>query len=90
MQQTTTVPDAGPDQTLCADTSTAILAANDAIVGKGSWLYINGPKGYTITDSISALTTVTGLVTGNYNFSWAITNSVCPTSSDYYANNCFR
>jgi PKD repeat protein len=76
-----TVAAAGPDQNLCAAT-TATLAANTAIVGNGTWAYVSGPAGYTITNPALPNTTITGLVTGTYVFSWTIINSVCPPTSD--------
>ena len=76
-----TVANAGPDQNLCAATNTA-FAGNTAVVGTGVWTYVSGPAGYTITTPASPVSTLTGLVTGTYIFSWTITNSVCPPTTD--------
>jgi large repetitive protein len=72
---------AGPDQTLC-DSPTVILAGNTPSNGTGSWSYISGPVGYTITNVSNPGTTVTGLTPGTYVFRWSITNNVCPPNSD--------
>jgi len=78
---TATVAAAGPDQNLCASTLTT-LAGNTALVGTGIWTYVSGPAGYTITNAALSNTTVTGLVIGTYVFSWTITNSICPPTTD--------
>jgi len=76
-----TVAAAGPDQTLCAATTTT-LAGNTAVIGTGTWTYISGPAGYVITSPSSPTTTITNLVTGVYVFKWTISNSVCPPTTD--------
>jgi len=81
VSQLATIAAAGPDQNLCAATS-ATLAGNTAVVGTGVWTFISGPPGYTITNPTAPSTTVIGLLTGTYIFSWTITNSVCPPTTD--------
>lgn len=76
-----TVANAGPDQNLCAATNT-VFAANTAVIGTGVWTYVSGPAGYTIANPASPTSALTGLITGTYVFSWTITNSVCPASTD--------
>ncbi len=76
-----TIAAAGPDQTLCAATTTT-LAANTAVIGAGIWTYVSGPGGSNITNPALPSSTITGLVTGVYVFRWTITNSVCPSTTD--------
>ena len=71
---------AGPNQTLCADT-TATLAGNTPAIGNGIWTQVAGPSSSVITAPNSPNSTVTGLVTGVYVYSWTISNGVCPSSS---------
>jgi gliding motility-associated-like protein len=72
---------AGNDQTLC-DSPTVILTGNTPSNGTGTWSYVSGPTGYTITNTADPGTTVTGLTPGIYVFRWTITNNVCPPNSD--------
>jgi len=72
-----TVAAAGPNQTLCATSTT--LAANVAIVGTGLWTLISGTG--TITTPASESSTVTGLGVGANVFQWTISNAPCPAST---------
>ncbi len=76
---TPTVAIAGPDQTICAATTT--MAANSATVGTGLWSLVSGPNTPGITTPASPATTITGMITGTYLFRWTISNGVCPPSS---------
>jgi gliding motility-associated-like protein len=75
-----TISNAGPDQTICATSST--MAGNTAAIGTGTWTQISGPNTATITTPGSASTTMTGLVAGSYVFQWTISNAPCTASSD--------
>lgn len=71
---------AGPDQTLCAVTTTT-LAGNTAVVGTGTWTQVGGAAA-TISNINSPTPTITGLNTGTYTFRWTISGSPCGTTSD--------
>jgi PKD repeat protein len=79
---------AGPDQSLCLAISTN-LSANIPTVGTGSWSYVSGPAGYTITDPALAATSVTGLTVGVYIFRWTTNFSNCTVSTDDVQVNVF-
>ncbi|MFO0355862.1 MAG: gliding motility-associated C-terminal domain-containing protein [Sphingobacteriaceae bacterium] len=72
-----TTSNAGPSQTICANTAT--LAANTPVVGVGSWNVQTGP-GLLVTPT-SPNTQVTSLGLGSNVFQWVITNGVCPAST---------
>ena len=74
----TTVADAGSDQTVCSTTST--LAGNIPIVGTGTWAVISG--GASVTTPSDSTSEVTGLSIGDNLFQWMISNGVCPTTKD--------
>ena len=73
-----TVADAGPDQTVCDDSTD--LAGNTPSVGIGTWSLIGGSG--SITDPNNPASPVTGLGIGANTFEWSITNGVCPASKD--------
>lgn len=75
---TITASDAGPDQTICTNTTT--LAANIVTTGSGVWRLVSGAG--TFTDSLSPTTTVTGISTGTNIYNWYITNGSCDASWD--------
>ncbi|MFZ4057372.1 MAG: PKD domain-containing protein, partial [Ferruginibacter sp.] len=76
-----TAPLAGADQEVCA-LNVLTMTANTITVGTGSWSYVSGPAGYSITDASSPTTTITGLVPGVYVFRWSVTNGICPAIFD--------
>jgi hypothetical protein len=76
--QTPTTAAAGPDQTICATSTT--LAGNTAVVGSGVWTLQSGMG--TITTPGSPTSGVTGLGVGANVFRWTITNGVCVASFD--------
>lgn len=71
-----TVPEAGPDQTIC-ETGTATLAANTIVEGTGKWLQISGPIGsfFSNTGNPNAVFTPNG--SGTYVLQWSATNLSC-------------
>ncbi|WP_161596709.1 DUF7927 domain-containing protein [Chitinophaga vietnamensis] len=75
-----TAASAGPDQELCADSSTT-LAGNTPVIGTGTWTQVNGPSTAVFTDANKGNTTVTGLVPGTYIFRWKIVSGACAPSS---------
>lgn len=81
-----TVANAGPDQTLCNETTT-ILAGNAPVnLGEtGLWTIPAGAPSATFADAASPTTTVSNLVAGQtYRFVWTITGTgACgPTSNE--------
>lgn len=75
-----TTSQAGPDQTICASSTT--LAANNATIGTGVWTQISGPPGATFSNSNSPVSTVSSLVVGVYTFRWTISNGACASTQD--------
>ena len=75
-----TPANAGPDQSLCNETTTT-LAGNMPAIGTGFWTVINGPA--NITTPTSPTSGVTGLMPGTVvTLQWNITNGICPPSID--------
>ncbi|MEO8768903.1 MAG: PKD domain-containing protein [Ferruginibacter sp.] len=81
--QDVTIANAGPTQTQCGSTIT--MAANTALTGTGTWTQLSGIPA-TITTPTSPITTITGLTTGTYVFTWTITNGGCISSSNVTIN----
>jgi gliding motility-associated-like protein len=79
--QPVTTANAGPDQQLC-NLTTATLAANTASSGTGKWTQIAGPTTVSFTNSADPNTTINGLTTGTYLFTWTISNNLCTDSKD--------
>ena len=78
-----TVANAGPDQTgasMCGLT-TATLAANNPVIGTGSWSIVGGAGG-TITTPSSPVSTFTGTAGATYVLRWTISNGSCTASTD--------
>ena len=72
-----TVAVAGPNQTICNNSTT--LAGNAPTVGTGTWTLISGAG--TITNPNLENTTVTGLGVGANVFEWSIAVANCPPST---------
>ncbi|WP_295129274.1 Ig-like domain-containing protein [uncultured Chitinophaga sp.] len=72
---------AGPDQSLCALTSTT-LAGNNPTTGTGVWTQVSGPTTATFASAGTFNTTVSNLATGTYNFRWTISSGICAVSTD--------
>lgn len=73
---------AGSDQTLSCSNSTLTLAGNNPSVGTGLWTQVSGPNTAVFTSASTYNSTVTGLSTGTYVFTWTITNGTCTSSSN--------
>jgi gliding motility-associated-like protein len=78
VQARPTPPQAGADQTICADT--LVLGANTPANGIGTWSLVSGNA--TFDDSLNAATTVRGMLPGTTILRWTIRNGVCPPLSD--------
>lgn len=76
-KNTTTLANAGPNQTICANSTT--LAANNPSQGTGNWTIISGTGQFA--DATNPTTAVSGLSTGANVFRWTITNAPCPSST---------
>ncbi|HLP13747.1 MAG TPA: T9SS type A sorting domain-containing protein [Flavobacteriales bacterium] len=79
---TPSTSNAGPDQTICATTTSVTMAGNTPTTGTGTWTKISGPAGGTITTPTSPTTTITALVAGTYVYQWTIANPPCTNSTD--------
>ncbi|MFD2247268.1 beta strand repeat-containing protein [Pontibacter ruber] len=78
---------AGTAQTVCS--STASLQGSDPAPGTGRWSVRSKPTGSadpTFTAATSAATTVTGLVSGSYTFTWTVTSSCGGSNSSSSAD----
>lgn len=76
-----TTPYAGNDTTVCVQ-NTFQLNANPAVGGIGYWQWINGPTRPVFNDSLLHNAMVSNLASGQYQFSWTVTNGICPILSD--------
>jgi large repetitive protein len=79
------VSNAGPDQSICsAVASSVFMAANNPLVGSGSWSQSPlDPLTGTIATASSFNTQITGLTAaGTYEFKWTISNDPCTATSD--------
>jgi hypothetical protein len=72
---------AGPDQSLCNVTSTA-LAGNTPGSGTGAWSVLSGPSAAVFGVPSSPFSTISGLIPGTYQFIWSISNGSCAVSKD--------
>jgi len=73
-----TVPNAGPDQTVCS--STATLAGNTISAGTGTWSLVSGTA--AITTPSSPTSQVTNLGMGDNVLRWTADNLGCTQSDD--------
>lgn len=74
-----TVANAGPDQTLCNNTTT--LAANAPGSGTGAWTIVSGIGGTIVTPS-SPASVFNGTPGNVYVLRWTISNGTCTPSTD--------
>ncbi|AYN03532.1 gliding motility-associated C-terminal domain-containing protein [Flavobacterium sp. 140616W15] len=71
---------AGPDQTICNQT-TITLAATAPAVGTGIWSLISGPNSPVFSDLKSATSNLSGLISGEYILQWKTSNGFsCPSN----------
>ena len=80
------VAQAGSNQTITLPTNTISLNGNgvdsDGTISTYLWTKIAGPAAGTITDASSALTTVKGLIEGNYIFQLTVTDNAGAKGTD--------
>ncbi|MBA3681967.1 MAG: gliding motility-associated C-terminal domain-containing protein, partial [Bacteroidetes bacterium] len=74
-----TIAAAGPNQTICISSSTALMAANNAAIGTGSWSIVSGSG--TVTTLNLETTTITNIGLGNNIFAWTIFSGCGSTTS---------
>ena len=72
-------PVAGPDQTICINSTTSLNATNPAI-GTGVWNVLAG--GGSVNTPTFNNSAVSSLIVGVNTFEWVLTNGVCPSVSD--------
>jgi len=77
-------PNAGTDQTVCAD-NFGPLSANNPIIGSGQWSVISGNAIFSDINSNTA--SVTTLNQGANTLRWTITNNNCSLSADVVITN---
>ncbi|MCD0468471.1 gliding motility-associated C-terminal domain-containing protein [Flavobacterium sp. JAS] len=75
-----TVPDAGPDQTIC-ESDNATLAGNTITAGTGQWTKVSGPAG-SFSDDASPTSSFTPSGDGTYVLRWTAVNLSCTASDD--------
>ncbi len=63
----------GSEQVLACNDFDVSLAANQPLVGTGSWSQVSGPNTANIISPLSNVTSATGLTNGVYFFRWLIT-----------------
>ncbi len=72
---------AGPDQTLCANSFT--MAADPATpLGVGTWSLVSGNGGFTVDNINSPTATFSNLLDGTYVFQWRIDYGNCSFATD--------
>lgn len=73
--------DAGPDQELCSDNNSTVLAANEPVgLATGQWSVVQGSA--TFANAASANTAVSGLGVGLNILRWSIDNGACGLTTD--------
>lgn len=78
----TPISNAGPDQFLC-DTSFTNLEGNVPVgTSTGAWFLISGPNIPILEDVTHPNTLVSGLIEGEYMYTWIVENGVCPAVAD--------
>ncbi|MBL7918909.1 MAG: gliding motility-associated C-terminal domain-containing protein, partial [Bacteroidia bacterium] len=74
-----TIANAGPNQTICISSGSALMAANNAAVGTGSWSVVSGSG--TFANVNLETTNVTGFALGNNIYAWTIFSGCGSTTS---------
>ncbi|SJZ58242.1 PKD domain-containing protein, partial [Sediminibacterium ginsengisoli] len=77
--QPVTTANAGPAQVICGSSS-VMLAANQPASGTGTWISLLGPSAVSFNNNTLANATVSGLIPGQYQLAWIVSNGVCPSS----------
>lgn len=78
-----TASNAGSDPVLACNATQATLIGNTPSAGTGRWSQLSGPTTATIANPTNALTNVTNLSSGLYEFRWTISNGPnCATTQD--------
>lgn len=73
---------AGPDQELCSNSSSTVMAGNAPIApAVGTWSILLGSG--TIVSPNSPTTAITGLAVGENRFRWSMNNGPCPGSPSF-------
>ncbi|MBN4072459.1 T9SS type A sorting domain-containing protein [Crocinitomix catalasitica] len=73
-----TLADAGADQTMCESAATGIsVTGNTPVLGTGGWTSLGAA---TVDSPATETSTVSGLVPGLNQFVWTITSSCCPSA----------
>ena len=73
--------DAGSDVTLTGGTTSTSLTPTTPAIGAGTWSFVSGPNTPTLTQS-NTVANLSGLIDGNYEFSWTVANGTCTVSTD--------
>ena len=73
--------DAGTDVTLTSGTTSTSLTPTTPAIGTGTWSFVSGPNTPTLTQS-NTVANLSGLIDGDYAFSWTIANGTCTVSTD--------
>lgn len=76
-----TTSNAGRDTIICIYGSYQ-LTGNNPSVGTGTWIQVAGPSTLSFTNPNLYNSEINGLIAGNYNLNWIITNGSCPNSID--------
>ncbi len=72
------LPNAGPDQTICALSTT--LSADTPVIGNGTWSLVSGAGSILFVSNPSTL--VSNLNAGQNIFVWTVSNGICPSRTD--------
>lgn len=73
---------AGSDQDLCNLFNTTLNATPVSGSASGIWAFISGPNTPSISNNSIHNPSLTGLIEGNYLFTWTVSNGVCPPETD--------
>jgi gliding motility-associated-like protein len=86
MSSPPSVANAGPDQTLCGNTSNAVLHATSPASGSGQWVWVSGPGIWpypVIANNTSPNASISSLRSGTSILRWIVTGGpACPQSTD--------
>jgi gliding motility-associated-like protein len=74
-----TIADAGNDTSICDTISSIVFNGNTPIIGSGIWTISTGLG--VFTDSTLENTSVSGFAIGINEFTWSISNGICPAST---------